>query len=74
MYYKGSTKDLARRLQEHNSGKQRFTKSGVPWQLVLVIEKSTIREARQLELKLKNITTRVRLESFILKYGGKLPY
>ena len=32
--YKGSTKDLKRRFQEHNSGKSTFTRLGTPWTLV----------------------------------------
>jgi putative endonuclease len=33
-YYKGITKDLGRRLSEHNSGKNKSTKSKMPWTLV----------------------------------------
>lgn len=32
--YKGHTQNLAIRLQEHNAGKTRSTRSGVPWRLV----------------------------------------
>lgn len=32
-FYIGSTNDLERRLEEHNSGKSGFTKSGVPWEV-----------------------------------------
>ncbi|MDP2365277.1 MAG: GIY-YIG nuclease family protein [Ignavibacteria bacterium] len=30
-YYYGSTKDLKARLQEHNSGKMRYTKGHLPY-------------------------------------------
>ena len=33
-YYIGSTTDLNRRLIEHNRGKEKFTKTGMPWKLV----------------------------------------
>lgn len=32
-YYIGSTEDLKRRLQEHNRGDVRYTKSRTPWEL-----------------------------------------
>jgi putative endonuclease len=32
--YKGSTKDLRKRLKEHNNGKVIYTKSGKPWDLI----------------------------------------
>ncbi|MFN5334690.1 MAG: GIY-YIG nuclease family protein, partial [Bacteroidota bacterium] len=33
-YYVGSTQDLDNRIKEHNRGEGRFTKRGVPWDLV----------------------------------------
>ncbi|KAA0242406.1 MAG: GIY-YIG nuclease family protein, partial [Chlorobiota bacterium] len=33
-YYIGHTKDLERRLTEHNSSKTRSTKAYVPWKIV----------------------------------------
>jgi putative endonuclease len=30
-YYYGSSGDISRRIQEHNSGKVASTKSGAPW-------------------------------------------
>ena len=32
--YVGSTSDLKNRLEEHNAGRSRFTKGGVPWLLI----------------------------------------
>ena len=32
--YKGHTQDLDTRLKQHNSGKTRSTKNGIPWQLI----------------------------------------
>ena len=32
--YKGQCRDLEKRLSEHNHGKTRSTKSGIPWELV----------------------------------------
>ena len=68
-YYKGYSNDVEDRLKRHNSGYETYTSKGVPWQLKLVLIKSTERKAIQLEKKLKNLN-RERLEAFILKYGS----
>ena len=33
-FYKGHTADIVDRLKQHNSGKTKSTKSGVPWRIV----------------------------------------
>ena len=66
-YYIGSTQDLPERLLRHNSGKERFTKKFIPWNLILQLEKESRSEAYQLELKLKNLN-REKLIKFIGKY------
>jgi len=35
-YYVGSTNNLENRLFRHNSGYNKFTKTGIPWELVFV--------------------------------------
>ena len=37
-YYKGSTEDPVRRLQEHNQGLSKYTSAKIPWKLVYVEE------------------------------------
>ncbi len=32
--YVGSTNELSRRLREHNAGRNRFTKGGIPWEVI----------------------------------------
>ncbi|MFM8742131.1 MAG: GIY-YIG nuclease family protein, partial [Cytophagales bacterium] len=54
-YYKGSTKDLARRILEHSSGRTISTGRYAPWVLEWFAPKSTKQEAVALELKLKNL-------------------
>ena len=51
--YIGSTKDIGRRLEEHNKGKQRFTRGGIPWRVVYQEEFKTLGEARRREKQLK---------------------
>lgn len=66
-YYKGCTSNLNRRLKDHNLGYSTYTKSGVPWVLILELKKETKSEALVLERKLKNLN-RERLKRFIEKY------
>ena len=69
-YYKGSTDDVERRFFEHNSGKEKSTSRYKPWKLVWFTAKPTRSEALKLEKKLKNITSRIKLEAFMAKYSG----
>ena len=67
-YYKGITDNLERRLLEHNSKKEHSTARYVPWEMVWFCEKRNKSEAVILENKLKNITSKKKLEVFIKKY------
>jgi len=51
--YVGSTSNLRRRLNEHNSGRSRFTSGGVPWKVLLTERYGTLIEARERESYLK---------------------
>lgn len=53
--YKGITEDIQRRLEEHNSGKSKFTSSKTPWQLVYHKEMPNKREAIIEEKRLKKL-------------------
>ncbi|NOZ46331.1 MAG: GIY-YIG nuclease family protein [Chlorobi bacterium] len=53
-HYTGLTKDLERRLKEHNSGKTKSTKHGKPWNLIYKEELLTLQEARKREIYLKS--------------------
>jgi putative endonuclease len=53
-YYTGCTSNIARRLEHHNSGQNRFSKKGVPWELVASFECSDKKSALQLERKIKS--------------------
>jgi len=48
-YYVGSTTDIERRLLEHNRGKEKFTKTGIPWLLVYKETLDSLPEARKRE-------------------------
>jgi predicted GIY-YIG superfamily endonuclease len=52
-FYVGLTDDVARRLQQHNNGKSRWTKGRGPWMIVWQSDELTLSEARRLENRLK---------------------
>jgi len=66
-YYKGSTSNIAERIERHNNGSEIATAWGVPWVLVWNTEKSSRSEAMKLEKKLKNLS-RERTMAFVKKY------
>ena len=66
-FYKGQTVDLKERITRHNSGFEKATRHGVPWQLIWSTEKPDRSSAVVLEQKLKNLS-RKRLIEFISKY------
>ena len=44
-YYIGYSSDIEHRLEAHNSGKSRYTKRFIPWQIVYTETYATKREA-----------------------------
>ncbi|MFM2040199.1 MAG: hypothetical protein RLZZ493_788 [Bacteroidota bacterium] len=52
-YYVGMTKDIQVRLKEHNSGKSKFTKGHLPFELVYQEGPFPTEEARKREKQLK---------------------
>ena len=52
-FYKGSTKDYIRRLEQHNSGESQFTRSKMPWKLIFVSSFESKKEALIEEKRLK---------------------
>ena len=53
-YYIGSTKNISRRVAQHNDGKNTSTKSYRPWKLVYYESFQTLAEARQREREIKS--------------------
>ena len=66
-FYVGQTNDLNDRLLRHNSGREKYTRLGMPWILIWSTIKPNRNEALQLERKLKNIGTKRKIE-FMIKY------
>lgn len=53
-FYIGSTSDIKKRLIEHESGKVISTKGKLPIKLVFQKQFTTLKQARQVEYKLKS--------------------
>jgi len=52
-FYVGLSDDIARRVEQHNTGESRWTKGRAPWRLVWQSEELTLTDARKLENRLK---------------------
>ncbi len=53
-FYKGYTKNIDKRLIEHNNGQSRYTSKKMPWKLVYLEKFETKREALIRERKIKH--------------------
>lgn len=64
--YIGSTEDVEKRLYEHNTGRNRFTKGGMPWILLVYTEQYLTRsEAYRRERFLKSGVGRTWLDQHL---------
>jgi predicted GIY-YIG superfamily endonuclease len=52
-FYIGLSDDLARRVEQHNTGQSRWTKGRGPWTIVWQSGELSLSEARKLENRLK---------------------
>lgn len=66
-YYIGATSDLKQRIQRHNLGKVKSTKSRKPWKLKYREIFSTFSEARKRETQLKSWKKRANIEKLFSK-------
>ena len=64
-FYVGSTTDMERRLADHNRGKERYTKTGCPWELVYSENFEVLRDARDRERYIKKQKSRKYIELLI---------
>ena len=68
-YYVGSTTDQVRRLTDHNRGKEKFTKTGVPWELVYQEAFGELSDARNRERAIKKQKSRKYILTLIRPTG-----
>lgn len=66
-YYIGSTKDIDKRLKEHNKNQVRSTKHKGPWKLVYLEEAETKYRALHRERSLKDLKSSEALGKVITK-------
>jgi putative endonuclease len=52
-YYAGSTDKLEKRLYRHNTKQEKYTRKGVPWQLIWHCQFDKRSEAFRLEMRIK---------------------
>lgn len=64
-FYIGSTENLDARLEKHNKGYSRYTKTKLPWRLVYKEEYNSLSEARKREYYLKSLKSKTVLEKLI---------
>jgi len=64
-YYIGSSENIDLRFTEYNNGRVKSTKGQRPWSLVMFYPTQHIKEARQLEYKLKRLKSRKIIEKII---------
>ncbi|MBW6457840.1 MAG: GIY-YIG nuclease family protein [FCB group bacterium] len=64
-YYVGYTSDLSKRLEKHNDGNSRSTKSGIPWEIIYHEEFELKTEAQARERAIKKRKSRKYIECLI---------
>ncbi len=64
-YYIGSSENVERRLERHNQGATKSTKSGRPWKIVYTEEYESKSDALKRELYIKRMKSRVYIEKLI---------
>ena len=69
IFYYGQTKNLLKRLKDHNDGKSAFTKKYRPWELFAFKKVGDRKEAMKLEKMLKNLKAKSKITDFITKHG-----
>jgi putative endonuclease len=70
-YYVGVTKNVESRLDQHNRGVGKSTRSGKPWLLIHTEEYSTRSEAARREKQIKKQKSRSYIETQIRSYGQR---
>jgi len=69
-WYTGMTLNVIRRLQEHNSGKNRFTKGHLPWEIIYSEDHPDWETARKREKYLKSAAGKNWLKKYLSLNGG----
>ena len=70
-YYVGSTDNIQWRLERHNLGWGRFTKSGINWELVYFEQYDSKSDCLKREREIKNKKSRKYIEDLIRHAEGR---
>lgn len=71
-YFVGKTTNLEKSLNRHNTGKNRHTKTGLPWNLLYAEAFDTADEAHEKEVQIKSSANREQLIGFIRSHANEL--
>ncbi len=69
-WYTGIALDPVRRLDDHNKGKNRFTKGHTPWKIIFTQLLPDWKQARKHEKYLKSSAGKRWLKKFLNDHGG----
>ena len=69
--YIGQTRDVSKRITEHNAGLSRSTRGYIPWKLLHYEELNNRHEAMKLEHKLKKWKSKIRVLEWIDRQLGE---
>ena len=64
-FYVGSTGNLLDRVERHNAGRSKATKSGCPWCLVMAEPYSTRGDAMKREMEIKGWKSHARIQALV---------
>ena len=70
-FYTGYSGDLNTRLERHNDGWSKSTKSGIPWKIVYFESFQSKSEAIKREIEIKKKKSRIFIERLIRNAGGR---
>ncbi|HKL14636.1 MAG TPA: GIY-YIG nuclease family protein [Balneolaceae bacterium] len=71
-YFVGKTSNLEKSLERHNRGKNKHTKTGLPWNLMYKESFESAGEAREKEVAIKSSANREQLTGFIKSENNEL--
>lgn len=64
-YYVGSCEDITIRLNQHNSGRNKSTHSGIPWVLMYTEQFETRANAVRRELQIKKMKSKKYIDKLV---------
>jgi putative endonuclease len=71
-YFVGKTSNLEKSLNRHNTGKNKHTKAGLPWNLMYKMSFESADQAREKEVAIKSSANREQLVGFIRSRDNEL--